>query len=115
MQVRTQDAIDFYKHKLEHYAVKRAELNTKYDLATEEYENSFFPKLFNWKYEDSCEGDKSWFSGNWGFADLDLYEDQTTARLNQCIYYSKLDHFMIEFEGNSDQFFKWAKENNKPY
>jgi len=113
--VRTQDAIAFYKHKLTRYATKRDELNKAYQEATERYELKFFPKLFNWKFKDSFAGDKSWLSGNWGFADLDYFEETTKSYLDMCIYCSKLDQYLFEFKGGSSAFYKWANENNIPY
>jgi len=115
MQVRTQDAIAFYKHKLKQYEERRTTLDKLYEIATQKYEDKFFNKLFNWKYKDSFAGDKSWLSGNWEFCEVDSYINSAKHYLVAYTYQEKCKMFFVELQSHENQFYNWANENNIPY
>ena len=118
MKVRTQDAIAFYKYKLEQYEVQRIELESKYAQAKEEYESRFLSKLFKCKYEDSREGDRAdrvILLSYWGFSDLERYEKDAKATLNKLSYHEKVNDYHVELDSYINQFYNWANENNITY
>ena len=107
MLVKTTDLISFTRKKIDFFEEAIIRRDTSYSEKKNEYENTFFHKLFGMKYEKSSCGN-SW--NYWQEYKLTEYNDE----MNRLAYAYKIGHKTVELLLAKDEFYDYAKKLNLP-
>lgn len=113
------DAIKFVKFNIAKKERETEELTIKYTAAKMVYEESFFPKLFGWKYENSRAGDLSWVANFRRYNDWDFdvcSPKRYKSLLRKFTYHKKIGDELIEMDSDlMGKFYLFCYNNNLPY
>lgn len=110
-EVYTEDYHKYVFECFEKAKLRKAEYEKRYNQKKLEYDNKFFNKLFNWKYEKSFSSiDDAW---DFYIPAVKSWEDE----LARVIYYQKHNHIFVHIGKDicERSFFKWCKQNNIPH
>lgn len=115
MNVSIAHLIEFYNARIECRLESIANSEIEYARLKKIYEAKFLPKLFGWKYENSCNGSRGCF-GSWDFSwDKDAIKT-TKAILLKLKYHMKCGDVVAPLNQiHADAFYSYCDKNNIPY
>lgn len=112
--IRIPHYLEYLNYRLQDFKLKSETAKADYAAAKAEYEAKFFPRLFNWKFEDSHAGDTSWLTGSWNF-----HEDRIETlqcEINRVTYLAGTGNILVTVGDciSIYGFYNWCKENGIP-